>query len=112
MVWSNGRMIVWPGILGSSVIRSGVVRSYGPITRTYSMPLNPPFEAKARLKVTFGNQQDILYFNKIEVYSCEKLNSSIPHTEHLVFNSLHINAHIYSISVQLYTNVSFIKNCL
>ena len=49
LVWSNGRMIVWSGVLGSSVIRSGVVRSYGPITRTYSMPLNPPFEAKGNV---------------------------------------------------------------
>ena len=52
---------------------SGVVRSYGPIERTYPMPLNP-----LRLKVTCGNQQDIPYFNKIAVYSYEKLNSNIP----------------------------------
>ena len=31
-----------------------------------------------RLKVTYGSQQDILHFNKIEVYQCEKLNSRIP----------------------------------
>ena len=49
MVWSNGRMIVWSGILRSSVISSRVVRAYGPITRTYSMPLNPPFEAKGNV---------------------------------------------------------------
>ena len=36
MVWLNVRMIVWSGVVGSSVIRSGIVRSYGPITRTYS----------------------------------------------------------------------------
>ena len=36
MVWLNVRMIVWSGVVGSSVIRSGVVRLYGPITRTYS----------------------------------------------------------------------------
>ena len=49
MVWLNVRMIVWSWVVGSSVIRSGVVRSYGPITRTYSMPLNPPFEAKGNV---------------------------------------------------------------
>ena len=71
------------------------------------MPLNP-----LRLKVTYGNKQDIPYFNKIAVYSYEKLNPNMPYyllTEHLIFNSLHINAHIYFISVQLYTNVYFIK---
>ena len=61
-------MIVWSGVVGS-----GVVRSYGPIERTYPMPLNP-----LRLKVTYGNQQDIPYFNKVAVYSYEKLNSYIP----------------------------------
>ena len=74
MVWLNVRMIVWSWVVGSSLIRSGVVRSYGPITRTYSMLLNPPFEAT----VTYGSRQDILYFNKIEVYPCDKLSSSIP----------------------------------
>ena len=69
------------------------MRSYGPIERTYPMPLNP-----LRLKVTYGNQQDIPYFNKIAVYIHEKLNSNIPLyflTEHLISNSLHINARIY-----------------
>ena len=70
VVWSNGRMIVWSGVVGSSVIGSGVVRSYGPVKRTYPMPLNPLW-----LKVTNGNQQDIPYFNKIAAYSYEKLNS-------------------------------------
>ena len=42
-------MILWSWVVGSSVIRYGVVRSYGPITRTYSMPLNPPFEAKGNV---------------------------------------------------------------
>ena len=49
------------------------MRSYSPIERAYPMPLNP-----LRLKVTYGNQQDIPYFNKIAVYSYEKLNSNIP----------------------------------
>ena len=49
MVWLNVLMIVWSGVVGFSVIRSGVVRLYGPITRTYSMPLNPPFEAKGNV---------------------------------------------------------------
>ena len=62
-------MIVWSGVVGSSVTGSGV----GPIERIYPMPLNP-----LRLKVTHGNQQDIPYFNKIAVYSYEKLNSNIP----------------------------------
>ena len=70
-------MIVWSVVVGSSVTGSGVVQSYGPIERTYPMPLKP-----LRLKVTHGSQQDIPYFNKIAV------------------------------SVQLYTNVSFIKNCI
>ena len=60
---SYGRMIVSSGVVGSSVTGSRVVRSYGPIERTYPMPLNP-----LRLKVTCGNQQDIPYFNKIAVY--------------------------------------------
>ena len=68
VVWSNGRMIIWSGVVGS-----GVVQSYGPIERTYPMPLNP-----LRLKVTYGNQQDFPYFNKIVVYSYEKLNSNMP----------------------------------
>ena len=100
-------MIVWSGNVGSSVTGSGVVRSYGPIDRTHPMALNP-----LRLKVSYGNQQDIPYFNKIAVYSYEKLNSNIPKyflTEHLISNSLHINAQIYLISVQLYMNSSFIK---
>ena len=42
-------MILWSWVVGSCVIRYGVVRSYGPITRTYSMPLNPPFEAKGNV---------------------------------------------------------------
>ena len=66
-------MIVWPGVVESSVTGSGIVRSYSPIERTYPMPLNP-----VRLKVSYGNQQDIPYFNKIAVYSYEKLNSNIP----------------------------------
>ena len=67
--------IVWSGVVGSSVTGSGVVWSYSPIERTYPMPLNP-----LRLKVTYGNQQNIPYFNKnkIAVYSYEKLNSNIP----------------------------------
>ena len=56
----RGRMVEW------SYDRM-VVRSYGPIERTYLMALNP-----LRLKVTYGNQQDIPYFN-----SYEKLNSNI-----------------------------------
>ena len=73
VVWSNGRMIVWSGFVGTRVTGSGVVRSCGPIGRTYPMPLNP-----LRLKVTYGNKQDIPYFNKTAVYSYEKLNSNIP----------------------------------
>ena len=42
--WSYDLIIVWSGVVGS-----GVVRSYGPIERTYPMPLNPPFEAKGYL---------------------------------------------------------------
>ena len=67
--WSNDCMV---RVVGSSVTGSGVVLSYGPIERTHPMPLNP-----LRLKVTYGNQQDIPYFNKIAVYSYETLNSSI-----------------------------------
>ena len=52
VVWSNGRIIVWSGVVGSSVTGSRVVWSYSPIERTYPMPLNP-----LRLKVTYGNQQ-------------------------------------------------------
>ena len=66
--WSYDRM-VW----GRRVRGRAVVRLYGPIERTYPMPLNP-----LRLKITYGNQKDILYFNKIAVYSYEKLNSNIP----------------------------------
>ena len=69
----SGRIIVWSGVVWSSVAGFGVVRSYSPIERIYPMPLNP-----LRLKVTYGNQQDIPYFNKFAVYSYEKLNSSIP----------------------------------
>ena len=79
--WSYDRM-VW----GRRVRGRAVVRSYGPIERTYPMPLNP-----LRLKVTYGNQQDIPYFNKIAVYSYEKLNSNIPKyflTEHPYFQFL------------------------
>ena len=69
VVWSNGRMILWSGVVGS-----GVMRSYNPIERTCPMPLNP-----LRLNpLTYGNQQDIPCFNKIAVYSYEKLNSNMP----------------------------------
>ena len=67
--WSYDRM-VWDRWVQYHRV---VVQSYGPIERTYPMPLSP-----LRLTVTYGNQQDIPYFNKIAVYSYEKLNSNIP----------------------------------
>ena len=71
--WSYDRMVWGRRVQCHSVTVSGVVRSYSPIERTYPMPLNP-----LRLKVTYGNQQDIPYFNKIAAFSYEKQNSNIP----------------------------------